>query len=410
MVCQQTLVRLARQYGFEVRLVAGEADEFCVRLARQTPDSLLLSLDGDFLIHVGENGSFVPLYNFPLDWNDALSLRVYSKTREAVGLKREGSMIELAALLGEGIPLTVPQCIACINQKHTLDYISQATLNRYSTAYTISIEESTSTHALHQENSASMVGRLTELFFYDDTPVHWLPLFPLTNPPRKSPWLVSRTVRQAAYYELRKQGLIKGDWVIEMIRRGQRMVEEAVPIEDIEVNLKDTNTRGVFLYAMEILMEISSREEIKVLPVFAGMFSLMTQAKISSVHVVLTPIVQYLTHQYQSMVYSLIIYLQSRFPSVEDIPEFSALLDLPRFKVALTLPPAGREASWTAVLNEMNPTVQALWRTSNPPAKPHQKKQRKSTTVQEKETSPHIDEANPFSIFSSIPPLAGQFS
>ena len=373
----------------------GEADEFCVRLAKSERDACIVSSDGDFLVHVGEEGQFIPLQTFPLTWDKTLSLSVYSEVRDMVGLKRVGGMVELAALLAESVSLTAAQCVQCVNQRQTLEYICPATLYRHVLLYTIHPTVPVNRGSEYM-NRADMIGRMTEMFEYDEIPVHWLPLFPITNPPRKSPWLVSRSIRQAAYYRLHDHGLIRGEYVIEMIRRGERMVEDATPIEKVPVKLHGTSKNALFVYAMEVLLEHTSKEEMRLLPTFAEMISLIG-SKISPVHVVIPPSTYYLTFIYQSIIYSLIIYLQSSLLLAESVPEFSSLWDLSLFKVALTASPSRKESAWTEILSQMDRRSQAIWQSTSKSTKKKAKLEVSATEVFNQ-----VDNGNPFStLFNS---------
>jgi hypothetical protein len=305
----------------------------------------------------------------------------------------------LAALLGERVSLSPAQCVRCINQQQTREYIAHETLQRYTESYTLPTEV-VAPPAIEKISLAELPGRLTELFFYDGVPIHWLPLFPVTNPPRQSPWLFSQQIRQAAYYQLRQRGLIKGDWVIEMVRRGERMVKEAVPIQDIEITLSDSTAETIFIYGMQMLLQISSKEEMRFLPAFAEMFASIN-SRISPVHVILPPSAQYLILQYQSIIYSLIILLQSRFLSAGEIPEFSGLWDLTRFKVALSVSPSIREGAWARILSQMDSESKALWNVNDIPTKAHKKKAKEKKASAKDENSITVDKNNPFSVLST---------
>jgi hypothetical protein len=241
---------------------------------------------------------------------------------------------------------------------------------------------------------AGMTGRLTELLFYEEIPIHWLPLLQVTRPPRKSPWLISRLIRQAAYHQLRTQGLLQCNDIIEMIRRGERVVEDTVPIEDVEINLagadREAMAHELFSCAIEILLQSVSTEEKKILPIFAGMYVRLRQPTTPSGSGVLTPTIQYITLQYQSIIYSLIIYLQARDPRSTETPEFSALWDLTAFKSAME---TTQSPLWTNIISQMDPTLQIQWRST--------------CSSSTKKPSPRWplpqDKNNPFMVLSSIP-------
>jgi len=353
-----------------VRVVPGEADDYCVALGRDKANTFLVSADGDFLVEVGELGSFIPLQTFPATLVGTLHLSVYSQLRQKLGLHRVNDMVELAALLSSDKGFSVPQCIQYVNRQETLHHISEETLNRFNLQYSPSIKTTTSSVQEYLD-CAGISGRLTELFFYDGVPVHWLPLFPVTSPPRKSPWLISRPIRQAAYYHLRMRELLRYDTVIEMIRRGPRMVEDTVPIEDMEIDIsgKDQEevTDEVFSCAMEILLQSVSDEEKKILPKFAVMYSQLRQPGKSFSSGVLSPTAQYVSSQYQSIVYSLMIYLQARDPK-STTPEFSSLWDLSVFKSTTATKLA---AQWTTLTSHLEPVTQPpQHHPSPPPPKP----------------------------------------
>lgn len=398
LVCQQTLIKLSSEHGITVKVVPGEADEHCVWTSRTENNAIVLSSDGDFFVYMGEEGSFVPLQLFPLSAEQTLSLIVYTRVRENLGLSREGTMVELAALLGERVALTPAQCVRCINLRQTLDYISKDTLNRYLEIYTIAPFEDSNRKGGKYMDRGDIPGRLTELFFYEGVPIHWLPQFPITNPPRKSPWLISRPIRQSAYYQLREHGAIKGDCVTEIIRRAERMAEDTVPIEDVEINLRDTSAQSVFIYAMQLLLEFSSNEEMKLLPAFAEMFHSMG-SKMTPVHIILPPAAHYLILQYQSIIYSLIIYLHSRSAAVNSIPQFSTLWDLTRFKLALTSNPSMKEKAWMGILDQMDSDLRDLWNVNSLQSK-SQKKKAKLKRLNEEKAPGYIDQ-NRFSVLLS---------
>jgi hypothetical protein len=402
LVCQQTLARLSRKHTFIVRVVPGEADDFCVRLAREQENAYIVSVDGDFLIHVGETGNFIPLQTFPMRWDNTLSLSVYTKLRQGLGITRPNGMVEVAALLIDHGQMTVPQCIKCVNQQKTLDFISRDALRGYIAAYTAMEELSTSRHAQDYFESGNVSGRTTELLSGGDEPTHWLPLLPVSNPPRKDPWIVSRSIRQTAYYTLQRRGLLHGANVIEMVRRGQRIVQEIVSIEDTGLKTK-MDREDVFITAMRILIENTSDDEMRSLPLFCGMFSLLGQSCTRLSSAAIPPPLHYLALQYQSLIYSLIILLQCQSPTSADIPEFASLWDLPHFKTALSTKTEWRDI-WIKVTEEMQPSLQNLWDTRNcaPSSAKTKHKQPKSTESKDAiTTKTTFDAGNPFSILSA---------
>src|SRR5436190_9950234 len=105
----------------------------------------------------------------------------------------------------------------------------------------------------------------------------WLSLLPMSNPLRKTAWGISHSIRQSAYVELQKHGLIHGDHVIEIVHRGQRVAEERVSLEDAGSISILPESEQLFNAAMDILLENVSEAEQKYLPTFVRMFFLLQQ-------------------------------------------------------------------------------------------------------------------------------------
>jgi hypothetical protein len=312
-------------------------------------------------------------------------------------------MVEVAALLIDHGQMTVPQCIKCTNQDKTLDFISRDKLSGYVAAYTAMEELPTFPNAQDYFDSGNVSGRVTELLCGDDEPTHWLPLLPISNPPRKDPWIISRPIRQAAYCALQRRGLLRGTNVVEMVRRGQRIVKEIVDIEDTDLKI-GVDREDVFITAMRILVENTSDDEMRFLPMFCGMFSLLNQSCTPLSSAVIPPPLHYLALQYQSIIYSLIILLQCRSPTSADIPEFASLWDLPRFKTALSTKTEVRDIWIKVITEEMKPSFRNLWDTPNSAASIAKAKRKQPPSTESKDaitTKTLFDAGNPFSILSA---------
>jgi predicted nucleic acid-binding protein len=394
-VCQQTLARQCRSHDIAVHVVPGEADDYCVRLARETKNAYMVSADSDFLVFSGEAGNFVSLQTFPWQWDNTIQFAEYNGLREKLGLTRPNGMMELAALLNEKTQLSVSECIKCINSNRTLNYLSKETLHEYVTMYTAT-DGIVASDATAKFMASRPFGRMTELLFAAEMPTFWLPMFPVTNPPRKTPWVISRSIRQAAYSALRKRGLVQGDTVIEMVQRGQRVTADRVSIEATEVVWTQRDAEEMFIVAMHILLENVPDEELQYLAYFAGMYALLQQPTVELSYSVVPPRCQYVALQYQSIIYSLIILLQAQFP-YSDIPDFASLWDLPRFKTAISAPvPAGKDI-WMQITSTMDPQIQNLWN----PQDPLNKKPKKTSPPTPKTES--NDSGNPFSLLYCPP-------
>jgi hypothetical protein len=308
-------------------------------------------------------------------------------------------MVEVAALLLE-TELTVPQCIKYVNQQDTLDFISKEKLCGYIAAYMATEELPTTPNSQEYFDSGNVSGRITELLCGVDTPTHWLPLLPISNPPRKDPWIISRSIRQSAYSELQKRGLLRGGNVVEMVRRGQRIIEDVLPIADEKLEIS-MSREGVFVAAMRILMENVSNDDLKYLPVFAGMFAHLGRSTFASSSAVMPPSLQYVALQYQSLIYSLIILLQCQFPTSPSIPEFTTCWDLSHFKTALNTTSEGRDI-WMQVTEGMQLNIQNLWDMRNTRSiNNHAKIKYKQPETDIVTTEASFDAGNPFSILSA---------
>ena len=377
LVCQQVLLRLSREHRFVVRVVAGEADDFCVSLAREDDTAIIVSADGDFFIYVSETGNFAPLQRFPLEWDDTISFPVYSKLRKGLGITHANGMVEVAALLREE-SLSVAQCIACVNRNQTLDHISRETLHGYIAMYTATKEFSPTTEIQEILDGGVPSGRLTELFFADETPTMWLPILPISNPPRKTAWGISQSIRQSAYWELQRRGFINGNHVIEIVHRGQRVAKERVLLSDAGAMSIVPEREQLFIAAMEILFENVPEAEKKYLPTFAGMFCLLQQFSPQLRSTTVPAPLQYITLQYQAIIYSFIILLQTQSPSSTEIPEFATLWDLPRFKTALSANIEEAKTLWHKITKSKPPDMQNLF-DANPLRKVKKSKPRNVT-------------------------------
>ena len=362
LACQQSILRLSREQGFAIRVVAGESDDFCVRMAREDDSAVIVSADGDFLIFVGETGQFAPLQKFPAYLEDTITFSVYMKIRQGLGIARANGMVEVAALLRKDGSMTVAQCITCVNRNETLQHVSQETLGEFVETY-MAIEKSTPRAEIQEVLDCGVLfGRLTELFFSEE-PTMWLPLLPLSSPPRRTPWEISRPIRQRAYYELRKGGFIQGDAVMEIIQRGQRVAKERVSIENEDVVSICPDKEQVFVTAMTILLDNVSEVELDFLPHFVGMFVLLQESPPQLSFADVPAPLQYITLQYQTIIYSLIMVLQAQSPLSTAIPEFATLWDLPRFRMAVTKTVKEGKFLWLKITTQRDSSIQDLYNT-----------------------------------------------
>ena len=344
-------------------MVPGEADDFCIRLARDEESALVVSADADFLIYTSEVGSLIPLQTFPLQWEDTLYLDVYAGLRASLGLEKAYGLVEVAALLNEDATMGVSEAIHNVLRNRTLDHISREKLNHYVATYTVKKEFSPAPEIQENMDCGIYFGRLTELFFSGSEDVtFWLPFLPITNPPRRSPWLISRPIRQQAYYELREKGYISGSQVVEIVQRGNGVVGETVPIERTSIAALERMTREeVFTATMTILLENLLEQELVYLPYFASMFLLLGSPNVELCSAQLPATMQYLILQYQTILYSFVILLQTRQPSSTTIPEFSTLWDLPRLNTAMVKDVSGGKELWEKITQNMDPEFRRSW-------------------------------------------------
>ena len=398
--CQQTLLPLSQKHGFVMRLVPEEADGFCVRLSREENNGYIVSADGDFLVYVGERGTFVPLQMFPWRWDGSLAFTAYSNIREGLKITRPNGLVELAALLIEGVDRSIPQLIQVINKNQTLDYLSREQLHDYISAYTAIETLSTPPESSEYFEAGMLPGRVTELFCGEDVPVLWLPLLPITNPPRKDPWPISRHIRQAAYFVLQKKGVIRGNTVTEMIRRGERIVPEMVEISDTDIDVSTTR-ESVFVTAMKVVIENVADEDLRYLPVIVGMYTLLGEPSQPPSFSVVPPTLQYITVQYQSIIYSLIILLQSKFPTSTKIPVIASLYDFGILKTAMTKTITGGEELWAKITEGMGPGYQFIGNKLSTPEDYFRKKSTRSKSQVPTEQHPQRNSNNPFAVLST---------
>ena len=404
LVCQQTLLRLSRDRGFNVHVVPGEADGFCVRLAKEDEASYILSADADFLVYTSEAGNFTPLQKFPTQWNEILSFPVYSHIRKELGVSRANGMVEIAALLNEGAGLNVPQCIACVNKNQTLDYMSRKTLHEYISTYMAIEDFSPAPEIREMLNAGVLSGRVTELFFENEAPTYWLPLLPTSNPPRRTAWVISRPIRQAAYYQLRKRGWIRSDFVIEMVQRGQRVAEERVPIEELDDVCVVEDREQIFVTAIRILLRNVPEKNFRYLLCFAGMFVLLQQSNPRTRSASMPPELEYITQQYQTIIYSLIILRQTQSPFSTDIPEFVSLWDLPRFKIAMAAPIGEGTELWRRITANLDPALQNLCGSESSTTASHSPKKIKKPKSADVISNADSDQGNRFSRLAMLSP------
>lgn len=337
---------------------------------------------------------------FPWRWDGTLTLTAYANVREGLGITRANGLVELAALLVEGVDQSIPQLIQCINKNQTLDYLSRDIVHGYISAYTATDTMSIPPTSLEYFESGILPGRVTELFCGDDVPSLWLPLLPITNPPRKDPWLLTRYIRLAAYFEFQKEGLVRRDRVIEMIRRGERIVPETVEISKTHVEVA-ADRQSVFITAMKILIENVADEDLRYLPSLVGMYILLELPSQSPSFTEISPALQYVTVQYQSIIYSLIILLHSKFPTSVEIPAFASLWDLARFKMAMTENIIGGEDIWVEITEGMGPGYQLIGNKPSTSYVHSRKKAKKSKSAVPTESDPQRNFNNSFSVLSA---------
>ena len=398
LVCQQALLNLSENPGFSLRVVPGEADDYCIEMARKDPNAIIVSADGDFLVHVGEFGQVAPLERFPIAWNDTINFSVYSNLRKEMGITQPNGLVEVAALLREKSGMSVAQCIIWVNRRQTLDHIPVEKLQEYESMYltreTFAVSEEIGT-AL---NAGVLTGRVTEMLLGNEQTV-WLPLLPVSNPPRKSAWGISRPIRLAAYRELYQKGFMRSHTVTEMDRRGQSIAKEIVSIEDGDAVYVGDTREDVFLVAMNTLLDTLSESDIKTLPCFVSMFISLGQSEtLPAVNTMVPSSIQYICLQYQTLIYSFIILLQSQNPCSKTIPEFATLWDGPVFQASFSSPLISEgQRLWEKLTATKGSTIQSLYNPSN-----QTKRRKKRTSKKVDSTSPAIhDRTNRFSILES---------
>ena len=388
----------------------GEADDYCVILARDVDNAVMVSADGDFLVYAGEAGSFSPLQTFSPQVDETVTFTVFSRLRERLGLKHANGLVEVAALLREEVPLSIPQCLHCVNRKQTLNYLSRDILDDYVEEY-VAVEEVNVTQEMQKIlGSGVLFGRLTELFFSDDVPTFWLPLMPTCDPPRRTPWEISRFIRQAAYYDLRERGFIKGDVVVEMVQCGQRVARERVLAENVMEDI-DMDKEQIFVTAITILFENVSDNDCQYLPYFAGMFVLIQQELTSFSQAQLPPAIHYIALQYQTIIYSLLILLQCRFPTSLDIPEFVQFWDFLHFTTAITHETSDGKELWNRIIEQLDPSLQERYNAQASASQTSTKKAKKAKKLKSSKTISQFpsDPSNRFSSLATefIPPPPG---
>jgi len=278
-------------------------------------------------------------------------------------------------------------------------------LHKYISAYTATDTLSALPISQGYFDAGVLPGRVTELFCADEMPTFWLPLLPITNPPRKDPWPISQHIRQTAYFEFQRKGILRGETVLEMIRRGERMVPEPVTITETNITVRN-DREVIFITAMKLLIQNVADEDLRFLRYFVEMYILLGQPVLSSsssCSAVLSPTLQYVTIQYQSIIYSLIILLQSKSPTSVDIPAFASLWDLGHFKTAITQTVAGAEDIWKSITDGMGPGYELVDTTSKTSLRERSsaKKAKKSNTAAPAARSdPQRICNNPFSVLS----------
>jgi XPG domain containing len=393
--CQQTLRHFSDTAEFLLRVVPGEADDYCIEIAREDPDAIILSLDGDLFVHIGESGRLAPLERFPVEWDETISFSVYSNLRKEMGITHPNGLIEVAALLRRDTGMSVAQCITCVNRKQTLEHITVDELREYESVYLTREDFEISEEMGKALDTGILTGRLTEMLLGEEQ-IMWLPLLPVSNPPRKSAWGISRPVRMAAYHELYQQRLMKSRKVTEMDRRGPRMVEEPMSVEGVDAISIGDSRQDVFMAALNTLLDSDLDEsELRTLPILISMFlSLGRSDTPSAVTAIIPSSLQYTCLQYQTLIYSFIVLLQSKNPYSTTIPEFATLWDWPIFRTSFSGPlvPEGQEL-WENLTATRDSAIRALYNTSSQGGKP---KKRKSGR-READTPTNNDLSNRFS-------------
>ena len=365
LVCQQALLNLSENPDFSLRVVPGEADDYCIEIARGDPNAIIVSADGDFLVHVGEFGQVAPLERFPITWDGTISFSVYSNLRKEMGIVHPNGLVQVAALLREKSNVSVPYCITCVNRRQTLGHMSVEKLREFESLYL-----TTETFIVSEEigtalNAGVLTGRVTEMFL-ENEPKVWLPLLPVSNPPRKSAWEISRPIRLAAYQELYRKGFIRSRTVTEMDRRGHSITKEIVSIEDGDAMDVGGTREDIFLVAMNTLLDSLPESDIKTLPFFVSMYISLGRLDSLPVDCSMVPSsVQDICLQYQTLIYSFIVLLQSQNPYSKTIPEFATLWDGPLFQASFSNPliPEG-QALWEKLTATKDSTIQSLYNPS----------------------------------------------
>lgn len=376
-VCQQTLQNFSENVDFSLRVVPGEADDYCIELAREDPNAIVLSADGDLFVHIGECGRLAPLERFPVEWEDTITISVYSNLRKAMGIAHPNGLIEVAALLRKDSGMSVAQCVTCVSRRQTLDHITVDELREYESVYLTREDFDISDDMRKALDAGILTGRLTEMLLGDEQ-IMWLPLLPVSNPPRKSAWGISRPVRVAAYHELYQRGLLQSRTVTEMDRRGSRMVEEVVSLANVDYISIGEGREDLFRAALNTLLESDLDEsELRTLPILISMFiSLGKSEPPSPVTAIIPSAVQYTSLKYQTLIYSFIVLLQTKNPYSPTIPEFATLWDRSTFETSFSSPlvPEGREL-WEQFTTTRDSAIRDLYNTSSQGGK---RKKRKS--------------------------------
>jgi hypothetical protein len=366
-VCQQTLHHFSENIDFSLRVVPGEADDYCIELARQDPNAIVLSADGDLFVHIGESGRLSPFERFPVEWDETISFSVYSNLRKAMGIAHPNGLIEVAALLRKDLGMNVAQCITCVNRRQTLDYITVEELRECKSVYLTRENFEISNEMGKVLDAGILAGRLTEMLLGDEK-IMWLPLLPVSNPPRKSAWGISQPVRMAAYHELYERGLLQDRTITEMNRRGPRMVEEIVSVENMDAISIGGSREDVFMAALNTLLDSDLDEsELRTLPILISTFVSLTKSDApTAVTAIIPSSVQHTCLQYQTLIYSFIVLLQTKTPYSTMIPEFATLWDRSTFETSFSSPlvSEGREL-WEILTATRDSAIRDLYNTSS---------------------------------------------
>ncbi|KAF1815155.1 hypothetical protein P152DRAFT_447406 [Eremomyces bilateralis CBS 781.70] len=230
---------LRSRFGHTVSIVSGEADTVCAELTKRHMNAIVLSSDGDLLVHdLGTTGSVMSFKSIAIEQSSSGSQVRFMLKSTIFSPSTIAARFQLRSLLPFGFCVrklgrkaSVSACIEAAKSLEMTDQAYQGFLEEYDSQPFPEVSSSEIKSLQHCDTTVSeyLCSQLSGTSREHVVPTIYLPVL-IEDPSRSTAWDQSIHIRQVSY-TLVSESLSKhsSPHTIELTRRGHRVVPVAVP-------------------------------------------------------------------------------------------------------------------------------------------------------------------------------------